>query len=170
MTEALEQLTAMRAEVDALRTQMREKAKQVVKEGTESIFEQYGDILHSFGWTQYTPYFNDGDPCVFSMGELALIAKVDLEGKDPDLAEDLLRDWSYEGSPAFSPYGFEKASKVTSTYGDGRKGDPRYDACLGACKQVYEALDNATAEDIFGDHVRVVFTADGVEVEDYDHE
>ena len=21
--------------------------------------------IHDFGWTQYTPYFNDGDPCVF---------------------------------------------------------------------------------------------------------
>ena len=27
-----------------------------------------GDIL-SFGWTQYTPYFNDGERCVFGVEE-----------------------------------------------------------------------------------------------------
>lgn len=32
----------------------------------QQIFDRYPD-LKSFGWAQYTPYFNDGDECVFGV-------------------------------------------------------------------------------------------------------
>lgn len=32
----------------------------------DSFFEKY-PTLESFSWTQYTPYFNDGDTCQFSV-------------------------------------------------------------------------------------------------------
>lgn len=38
-----------------------------LKKFAEELFDKY-EGLESFGWTQYTPYFMDGDPCVFSIG------------------------------------------------------------------------------------------------------
>ena len=32
----------------------------------EQLFKEYPQLL-SFSWTQYTPYFNDGDSCTFSV-------------------------------------------------------------------------------------------------------
>lgn len=35
------------------------------KAAIKHIFEKRPEV-ESFSWTQYTPYFNDGDPCTFS--------------------------------------------------------------------------------------------------------
>jgi len=45
-----------------------EKAKSVVKDAFRSAAKAVFDLhpeLTKFSWTQYTPYFNDGDECVF---------------------------------------------------------------------------------------------------------
>ncbi len=37
-----------------------------LKSFAEELFDKY-EGLESFGWAQYTPYFMDGDPCVFGI-------------------------------------------------------------------------------------------------------
>src|SRR4051794_30400356 len=74
MSIDLSELEALQQQVVDARNQMREKAKALVSEGTKAIFEEYGDIVESFGWTQYTPYFNDGDECVFGVHDLKIMA------------------------------------------------------------------------------------------------
>lgn len=155
----------------ALREEMKIAAKGAVHDGAMEIFTEYGDILDSFGWRQYTPYFNDGDPCVFGVWDLAIIAKDDLadvlKEYGEDAVEDHRSDWAYEGSPRFSSYSSD--SKVSDRYGTI---DPRFVECQKACEAVYAAatLDESIAKDIFGDHVTVTFTAKGVEVEEYYHD
>jgi hypothetical protein len=41
------------------------------------------DTIHSFGWRQYTPYFNDGDACVFRVGEVWVRTTADVERPEP---------------------------------------------------------------------------------------
>lgn len=170
MTEtesALDVLTTLRAEVEARQKQMRDAAKEAVKVGTKAIFEEYGDILAKFGWTQYTPYFNDGDPCTFGLHELVLVERLP-EDASEDEREAAEAEWPYESSGAFSTY--SDNSKVTG-YSPNPNAEERYDACKAACLQVYEALSfGEIAKDVFGDHVTVTFTADGVDVEEYEHE
>lgn len=38
--------------------------------------------MHSFGWTQYTPYFNDGEPCIFDVNEPWFRTVADVENAD----------------------------------------------------------------------------------------
>lgn len=163
-------LNALRDQVTEFRNQMKEQAKIIVKEGSAAIFEEYGDIVHSFGWTQYAPYFNDGDPCEFSVHECAVIAQVDVdENEDPDY----LHEWNYDGSPSFQRYtGRSKIGGNAYNADKVQPADPRYVAALEACKTVHSIFyqDETLAKDIFGDDGRVIFTADGVEVEEYDHE
>jgi hypothetical protein len=42
-----------------------EISDKMLGEISSHIFEKY-PWIESFGWNQYTPYFMDGDPCVFS--------------------------------------------------------------------------------------------------------
>lgn len=45
---------------------MKEEAQNHLKESSKEVFKKFPD-LKSFAWTQYTPYFNDGDVCVFEV-------------------------------------------------------------------------------------------------------
>lgn len=160
---SMEKLAELRAQVEEARRQMKDAAQNVVKDGTAEIFENYGDIVHSFGWRQYTPYFNDGDACEFSMHELFVIAHADLETAEHGEESD----WLYEGSPAFQEYSYSgDVSRVV-----GELADERYIEAKQACQSIYDALaTNDLAKDVFGDHVKVIFTPEGVDVEDYHHE
>jgi hypothetical protein len=53
-----------------------------VKEFLKEYFEKRPDV-YGIKWTQYTPYFNDGEPCVFRLGGVsAFPTKEDFENGD----------------------------------------------------------------------------------------
>lgn len=56
----------LRGQIQAAKVEMKRLAPDLLRERAQQIFEQHSD-LDSFGWTQYTPYFNDGDACVFGV-------------------------------------------------------------------------------------------------------
>lgn len=79
-----------RTEIKRLQTEMAVKAKEIFTRDTAVLFEKYPD-LQTFGWRQYTPYFNDGDPCYFraSIDEYSvLINGVNLDGDDEGVMTD----------------------------------------------------------------------------------
>lgn len=190
----VERLKSLGAEVQRMQEQMREAAKQAVAEGTKAIFDEYGDLIVQFGWLQYTPYFNDGDPCEFGMHDLFVIGRSDLEelkgeheGEyDFDKPYDFYcalsdEDWYYEGSPSFSGYGStSKRKQKVWDYNSGASRevvnpnfDQRYQDAYEACMAIYNVCSadgQQIAKDIFGDHVRVIFTPSGVDVEEYEHD
>lgn len=153
----IQRLKALGEEVARLRAEMKAAAKDALKEGTKEIFSEYGDVLHSFGWTQWAPSFNDGEPCEFEIHELIMVSKVDVqnaieEGSDE---EDAVRDfWGDDGSPSFGGWRSEAV-------------DDRHQGVMDAAKIIYGVLDEQLARDVFGDSVKVIFTPDGVDVEDY---
>lgn len=186
---ALDRLNTLGAEVKRMQEEMREAAQEAVKDGTQAIFAEYGDLIEQFGWTQYTPYFNDGEPCEFSMGELSIIAKVDmeeLEARSGPFDDDWSRrsairdnEWHYGGSSAFGGYGegTNRSDKIIGhSWNNSEKPNPdfdeRYSAAKDAIQTVYNILsqNDKLARDIFDDHVEVIFTSEGVDVEEYDHD
>lgn len=50
----------------ALRAEMLTESKRFFDEAAKEIFAKHPTV-ESFSWRQYTPYFNDGDECVFSV-------------------------------------------------------------------------------------------------------
>lgn len=152
----IQRLKALGEEVARLRAEMKAAAKDALKEGTKEIFAEYGDVLHSFGWTQWAPSFNDGEPCEFGIHELIMVSKVDVQKaiEEGSREEDAVNDyWGDEGSPSFSSW--------RNTV------DERHQGALEAAKIIYGVLDEQLARDVFGDSVKVIFSADGVDVEDY---
>lgn len=164
MSETMERFEALRVEVEAMQARMKQTAQDLVKNGAAAIFQEYGDIVYAFGWRQYTPYFNDGEPCEFGMGELSILGRADMEDAPEDEYE--LANWFsendvwYGGTESFRPWS-----------SNSRLREPRYKEASDAIEALYKVLSyNDLAKEVFGDHVSVLFKESGIEVEEYDHE
>lgn len=136
----------------------------MVKEAAGPLKEALSAKVRELGikgliWAQYTPYFNDGDECVFSVHSVNLIT----------------------GDPAEAEYYGDGCCEMWSDWEDTQKYYAEELAAAGVTKEQYEAardlagkLESAAYEDVlrqaFGDHVVVKVTADGVEVDHYDHD
>ncbi len=142
------------------------------------------EYIHSFGWTQYTPYFNDGDPCVFSVGEPWFRTVDDVKDKTSESEDDEDEDYERENDDSFSVgYGehptlgkreyeyvgdWPDRVKVMGAYVGGHEAS--YDRCLA----LHDAIDSGAFEDVlleaFGDHARVTVRASGISVDEYSHD
>jgi hypothetical protein len=119
---------------------MKKQLTNTFKNEFKVIFKQIFDAYPSVkkvGWTQYTPYFNDGDACVFRVNDLYVLD----DTVDPDL-EDEIYEWkySYEEYPLI-----EQLASVLSSSED-------------------------ILLQLFGDHVLIIATKDGIDVSEYDHD
>lgn len=141
MLEALQGLSERRqAAVKAFQ----EEAQAIVKPCLQEFMEKH-PAIKAVGWAQYTPYFNDGDACVF--GRHGLHASI-----VDERAETLYGDgWA-------------------EVYGNKEEGFSDLD--WEDMKALDKALDGLSdeLEAVFGDHVSVIVTSGGVEVEEYKHD
>lgn len=129
-----------------------------------------------FGWRQYTPYFNDGEPCVFS----ATGAWVRLTTDKPAAGED--HDEEYEDLDIL--YGSKDRlgeRKLLRWEGDypnreavfGPYAGPdeaRHDRLVRLAKAIDSDEFCDALLDAFGDHARVTIRRDGIQVETYEHD
>lgn len=67
MTERLARMKAARAELDGSLAEIKKAGNRGFAELVQPVFVEFPG-LRWFSWAQYTPYFNDGDPCVFRNG------------------------------------------------------------------------------------------------------
>jgi hypothetical protein len=124
-------------------------AQEAFKEGATELFDAHHK-LDSFGWTQYTPYFNDGDTCTFS----ANIDEPRINGED---------QWDLP------------ALRKTIGLGAARVPNPEFDtelaAAADAVSEFLGGFDSEDFQDMFGDHMQVTVLRDGrLEVAEYEHD
>lgn len=67
---------SLKSRINALKAEMQENSKVLMKEAFREFLEKY-DVVDNIFWTQYTPYFNDGESCEFGVGDVYLILKDD---------------------------------------------------------------------------------------------
>ena len=105
-------------------------------------------------WRQYTPYFNDGEPCVFgASGASVWMTGTDEDSEDGDYEDGFLDSWTWKYSSA--P---EKAP-----------------ACAEPLEALEDALESGAFDhallELFGDHAVVTVRAGkAIEVETYYHD
>ena len=153
-------------EIKNLKKTLRDYQKELKKNGKKAVlnsakilFKKYPD-LEAIGWYQYTPGFNDGDPCYFRVGSCYLsVARP--EGISDNEWEDILDESNcYDGDTvridtdclsddAEKAIGKELIKDVNAYHDD------------------ISELDSAL-ETIFGNNVSVTITRNSVEIEDYD--
>jgi len=58
-------------QIAKLKEEYQKEAKKLFQKGIKELFEKI-DGLKSFSWTQYTPYFNDGEACEFGVNNTGI--------------------------------------------------------------------------------------------------
>jgi len=140
----LDKLNKQKKELDEA---LQKTARDAYVEVFNEFFEKYPQV-EKISWTQATPYFNDGDPCVFSVHECC-INGINSYG-DGDYQEE-----DEEVEEAFA----EKSKEEQ---------DEHEKICNEFDKIIYE--NEQAAEIAFGDHSRIVVTRDNIEVDEYYHD
>lgn len=156
-------------------------------------------IIGRFTWTQYTPYFNDGEPCEFGVHDLNVVTQRDVDDQDDDRETSVI---FYGPDPNVVAYVFDNNPAPLKAVFDAIKEDAwakKYyktfeawaaNQVTGYDKYTKEEVEQAIAaktdinevqkifnkfpEDVmrnaFGDGVMVIVDRNGITVEDYDHE
>ncbi len=166
---ALSDIKAIKAEIEKLRAEAKTKVEAIFKEAALELFTVYPN-LKRISWTQYTPYFNDGDTCEFSSSHDSpaiyfTTATPDGDEEDYDRYEEEWSTWSYYDYPARGSASREKTLKPNLT--------EEQLAQITTGNAVIEFLKNFDDEDmenLFGDGYKVVITAKGIEVDRFDHD
>lgn len=162
------------------------EGKRALKEYLEDTFIAYPQIK-AIGWTQYTPYFNDGDECIFSVREPQLLLAESQKDDEEDYEDEFGPGWrdSYSfydyvedktqtprqstkynpNTRKHEPYDYYPRVKVYAT--------PEDEALYGLLNNLYTSFqqNQEILKSVFGDHVRVKAYADGnIEIEPYYHD
>lgn len=160
-TEKLKELKKRQKEINKLNTELTKFSSEIFEDFYRYIFEKY-NTLESFGWTQYTPYFNDGDTCVF-------FANTEYIKVNDDYAEDS----SWFNQKNVTNWGTWNS---TQRVYEGREEveNENYDKVLvDAHNEIIEFLsqfDNDFYLRKFGDHAEITVTRTGVDISDCDHD
>lgn len=153
-----EELKTMNAELETLKKAHLEKSKTIFTEVSKKLFEVH-PALESFGWKQYTPYFNDGDECTFSARKDEPDIN-DVDGYDVNFEDEQVTDWSGAKDPMTKEY--PKIKNVLH--------NPALAIAHEDVKEFLENIEDEVLRDLFGDHVRVKVTKENAEVEEYEHD
>lgn len=122
-----------------------------------------------FGWRQYTPYFNDGEPCEFGVNGTWVRTTA-----DEDTDEDELEMWGHRSlGKVITEWGdVDPATKRRVVVSETYEGPDR--ARYDRCKALEGAVEGGAFEhvllDAFGDHANITVRRDGIQVEFYDHD
>lgn len=111
--------------------------------------------ITSIGWKQYTPYFNDGDECVFGVrnDELSING---IDEYDDDKKEII---WA------------QKRIWDGKQYTDNKDYDEAEGTIIEQIEAVLKSIPDEFYKDLFGDHVTVTVSKDGsIETEEYKHD
>ena len=125
------------------------------------FFALYPFII-TIRWVQYTPYFNDGEECVFSVNEPEIEVSASYLQSHPDLVAGTCDAASGDEEPSerfISSWNVVKRNKD--------KYPELYDAVEGI-KELFNAED--ILRHVFGEHAEVVVTPEKIVVEEYVHD
>lgn len=140
-----------------------EHGEAAFRDAVAALFDAFPKV-RTLLWTQYTPGFNDGDPCVHHRNEMAVTLDLDdapssgkeqVESSDHDTDEEEdEEEYEDDEDDGLTPYDLRE------------RGEAELATMLEALDSVPEELTLS----LFGDNVCVTYNRDdlGPSVEDYD--
>lgn len=140
-------LQEIKATIAKARKEMEDVAKKAFAEVAADVFTKF-PTLQSFGWTQYTPYFNDGDECTFRCNSDCPTLTFLTDGEEEEF---------------------------DTNYGD-EPDDPKTPADLRekaeeAVQEFLGAFEDDDMQTMFDNHVRVTASRDGTtSTSEYEHD
>lgn len=156
MSTAIEKISNLVAKYEKDKHKLMQDVKEEFPKLIMPTIEEYNEHariirtlpeIDTISWTQYTPYFNDGDTCTFHRHE-----DLSLNGESVwDLPEDI---YTHEVNRKKEK---RKANKL--------------EIALEKLKDILNSIPEECYEDMFGDHCEVEITKDGkINVNEYEHD
>lgn len=145
-------LNEVKRQLVDLKGHIRTSGSQIVTDAFKSFFDSYPEIAE-VRWIQYTPDWNDGDVCVFSVGQFCPI---------PQTVLDDLKN---------QPYRMEREQQLYEEDCDIIQ-DMEYrrlNKMMGDLQCIQDLLDDGEdlLELLLGNNIRVLVRRDGLKLSDY---
>ena len=157
LTSFKETIDTMNTELAALRKSYQERSQSILKEMFKLFFDENPEVK-VVGWRQYTPYFNDGEECVFNTYvEYAFVSNT-LDYTNIEYGEycgDEENVWVED--PDYDSFAKEIIPESVRVNSE-------------SLRDVLKSIDEIVYLDAFGDHCVVCVTRDGFDILDYNHD
>ena len=154
---SLESLEAVNEEYASAKQQFTERISAAMKSAFQKMFDKE-PALQSFSWVQYTPYFNDGEPCKFGVNDD--VYYIDINDVN---CED---HFSYE---RYDPEQNRDVYNINPDLPEEWKGLKSPTKIVGAIQQILRTVDNEVLQAL--GEGKIIFDRDGsVEADYYEHE
>lgn len=155
--------------------QIRDDLKKAEESATKDIMSLLKNLmaenpkLVALRWHQYTPSFNDGEPCEFSIGELSYkfddsLTNAETKRSKDDEDEDEDEDEGFMDNYELNGF-FESKTDIAN-----HKEITVLKKAVKDANKVFSSLCQMDSQlkDMFGSNMEIVVTKDGVETENYD--
>ena len=172
MSELQQKFDTLIQEQRALKVKFQQEAQLVFK----GLFKEFFDknpAVNAIKWSQYTPYFNDGDTCVFSVNDPHF---TNAEGEELDNVTTY-GEYIGEDESIWCAYNVGMVMDTSKNYWEAERNKiiasgKVIDAqtCNALSDMIMSTEMEEVMENMFGDHVIVVATRDGFDVEEYEHD
>jgi hypothetical protein len=143
--------------VEDLKKKMQADGKEALQVAFNEFFNNH-PTAEKIIWTQYTPYFNDGDACTFGVNDFELKLNVPLSKNDED--DDDNDSYHYGDGDAASDL---QDNKNISAEDKAMCDD--FHELEKSCMKVKVVL-----ETIFGDHCTVIASRKGFDIHEFEHD
>lgn len=143
-----------RQQIKAMDEKIRKEGKALFWGLAKEVFESNPE-LKSFTWSQYTPYFNDGNECVFRVNS----DYIRLNGSDDEYDSYDLREESEYGPSAedLKEIGFSSRGSAS--------------LAQEAVSSLLSEIEDNHMQMIFGDHCQVIVSKNGdIETSECSHD
>ena len=137
-------LSEFLTKMEEIKKQMVEEGEKIFRKSMKTYFDRNPEV-EGICWTQYTPYFNDGEACVFYVNEVYPVTKDALQKLEIDNVFGINCPYDVESDEWDSPAGKE----------------------LG---HIFRNIPGDVFETMFGDHAIIVMDRNKIQVEEYSHE
>jgi hypothetical protein len=164
-----EKLVELKERVLALNAELSTVYKEGLKEYAADLLAKYPKVK-GISWTQYTPYFNDGEPCEFGIN--ADYPQILIEADGEEDWHDMDNMYTFQKNAMGHAIGYQDKYKIMSPLFANDFTLKEHDEILESIREfasdaLYPFENQLQA--LIGEG-RVLLTKDGIEVEDYDHD
>jgi len=185
--EALARVNEMIAELEKQKQEIASKlGESELKPIVVTLKEKVPEFKYAT-WTQYTPYWNDGDTCEFSVNEVYIATTLEEdddfdEWSERSIFEIMQTPEEMEGlkirynnaqisSRKYLMEDIEKANKLKEKYPEIQENLIERRKSVDEFRDFISNIPESIMLMAFGDHVRVTVNSDGsVEIDDYQHD
>ena len=161
LQKKLKNLKHKRAQIQKIKQEIIADSSGLFDEFRVYIFSKYTE-LNSFGWTQFTPYFNDGDVTLFSANTDYLMLNGEYMEESKWYGETEITEWGTWDQKTKSYKG--RKQHLNSDY------NPKLAEAGDEIIDFLNHFDDDFYLDKFGDHAVVTVSSAELGISDFEHE